>query len=203
MIHTIGAVKHDTVLGQGFGEILGGLGLSGTSRSGGGSSQIKLKGSHERHVALICEGCDNETTIVTEILVTVRETCDDTLYPDLVDFIQIRLPVVTELLDPLEGSHFVNFRIDQSSHDVQGMDINDDKSLNRDLSELLQGSNNELDSLFSLILKELVVRFKSLKTTFVHVLLYILGPEDLRGVQDDLTSLNLDPLSSGDLIIGI
>jgi len=121
----------------------------------------------------------------------------------LVDFIQIRLPVVTELLDPLEGSHFVNFRIDQSSHDVQGMDINDDKSLNRDLSELLQGSNNELDSLFSLILKELVVSFKSLKTTFDHVFLDILGPEDLRGVQDDLTSLNLDPLSSGDLIIGI
>jgi hypothetical protein len=137
MVHTIRAVEHYTVFSQGFSKILSGFSLSCSSRSSGGSTKIELQGSHQSHVALIGERSNNESTIVSKVLITVRETCYDTLNPSLVNLILIGLPIVTELHDPFESGGLVNLRLNQTSDNIKGVDIDDDKSINRDLSKLL------------------------------------------------------------------
>jgi hypothetical protein len=115
----------------------------------------------------------------------------------------IRLPVVTELHDPLESSNFINVVLNQTSNNIKSVDINDDKSIDRNFSQSLQRASNEGNSLFSLLLKELVVLLKSIKLTIVHSCLYVFSPVNLRSVKDDLSSLFFDPFCSGLLLVGV
>jgi len=112
MVHTIGAVEDNTVLGQGFGKILGGLCLSSSCRTSGSTTEVKLQSSHKSHIAFISERGDHKTAGVAEVLVTVREACDYALNPSLHGVILIKLPVVPELHDPFEGVYFRNLVFD-------------------------------------------------------------------------------------------
>jgi hypothetical protein len=106
MVHTVRAVKDNTILSQSLGEIFSGFGLTCSGRTSWSSTEIELQGSHESHIALICQWSDHEATSVSQVFVTVWEASNDTLNPGLIYFVFIRFPVVPELHDPFESVHF-------------------------------------------------------------------------------------------------
>ena len=64
-VHGVGAVEDDTLFGKGFGKILGGLGFTGTCRSGWSTSQIEFKSSHEGHITFISQGRNDQSESVS------------------------------------------------------------------------------------------------------------------------------------------
>jgi hypothetical protein len=73
VIHLIGAVEYVTSLSEGGGEILGGLGLTGTGGTSGGATHTQVEGLGGSHVNSIGKWGNHKTWTVTEVLVTVDE----------------------------------------------------------------------------------------------------------------------------------
>ena len=141
MVHTVGAVEHDTLFGQSLGEILGRLSLSSTGRTSWSTTEIKLQSTHESHVALIREGRNHKTRCVTEILVTVWEIGLNTLDTAVTAF-----PIVTKLRDPLELRDVADLLVNKTLDDISSVHINDDKSTKSNLLKLLKRLTHQTDS---------------------------------------------------------
>ena len=61
VIHGIRTVEHNTLFGESFGQIFGGLCLACSCWSGWSSSQVEFECTHQSHVAFVCEGSDDQT----------------------------------------------------------------------------------------------------------------------------------------------
>jgi hypothetical protein len=152
VVHTVGTVEHNALLGQSLCQILGGLSLTCSSWTSWGSSQVELESTHEGHVTLICEWGNDESESVSEILVTVGVVCLDAL--DSAVFV---LPVVSQLLDPVEGSYLSDLVVNETLNDLQGMHINCDQGTHRDGEKLSHFSSDDLDKTVKLIIKFLEI----------------------------------------------
>jgi hypothetical protein len=70
-IHLIGAVHNDNEESKTFSKILDCLGLSSTSWSLWSSTSLHVKGVSESHVSSVGKWCDNKSSIVTLILISI------------------------------------------------------------------------------------------------------------------------------------
>ena len=132
MSHVSGTVENDTLLCESLSQIFGGLSLTGSCWTSWSTSKVKLESSHKCHVTLISERRDNETASVAEVLVTVREYSGNTLAL-AVKVLWVRLfglPVVTELLDPLESVHINDLSVNKFFNDSSCVHIDNDESVN-------------------------------------------------------------------------
>jgi hypothetical protein len=102
MVHIVGAVEDDALFGQGLCKIFCRLSFSCTCRTSRSTTKIKLKCTHKSHIALISQRCNNKTTSVSEVLITIGENSGNTLTPALVLLLIIFVPVVTKLGYPFE-----------------------------------------------------------------------------------------------------
>ena len=178
------------MLGKTFSKILSRFGLSSTSRSSGSSTDIKLKGSHESHVALIGERGNHKTESVTEILVTIGVIGLNTLYSTV--FI---LPVVTELLHPLEGSRVRNFIVNKPLGYFLSVHINNDESTKSQALEFVKFLLHELYSLQKLGI-ELLGNFGNTSQTTFESVFNISGPVNLGSIKHTLARMLLNPFIS-------
>lgn len=85
------------LLGNSFGQIFDSLCLPCSSRSLWSSAQMEVECSEQRTIAAICQGGDDKTGGIAEILVAVCELWVDHTSDDI-----LILPVVTHLTQPLE-----------------------------------------------------------------------------------------------------
>jgi hypothetical protein len=65
VVEAVRAVEHDTLLGHGFRQVFGGLGLACAGGTFRRATQVKVKRTEERSVASVCEWSDHQATRVT------------------------------------------------------------------------------------------------------------------------------------------
>jgi hypothetical protein len=99
-IDLIRAIEHNAKNGNGFGQILGRLSLTGTSRAGGVSTELNVKGTSNGNPASVGQGGDNKTGSGTHVLTTVVQSGLNLL--DNATVIRVFFVVVSELFLPIE-----------------------------------------------------------------------------------------------------
>jgi hypothetical protein len=105
VVEAVRAVEDHALLGDGLGQVLGGLRLAGAGGALGRAAQVQLEGAHERAVAAVGERRDDEAARVAQVLVRVlqlrRDHAREAGGPR-------RIEVVAQLRQPLEvadGAH--------------------------------------------------------------------------------------------------
>ena len=63
VVQAITAVEDHALLGEGFGQVLGGFSLASASRTSWGAPQVEVHGRHEGDVASVCEWCDHQPAV--------------------------------------------------------------------------------------------------------------------------------------------
>mmetsp|Transcript_6230 Transcript_6230/g.12946 ORF Transcript_6230/g.12946 Transcript_6230/m.12946 type:complete len:386 (+) Transcript_6230:7525-8682(+) len=106
VLHLVGAVLHHNADAERVAQILGRLGLSSSSRTGGGTSEEHTERLGEGDVTLVGKGCNHETLLTAKVLVLVVEVDvgdgndASTVVANIIS--GIGPPVETGLLQPVE-----------------------------------------------------------------------------------------------------
>mmetsp|Transcript_21123 Transcript_21123/g.39634 ORF Transcript_21123/g.39634 Transcript_21123/m.39634 type:complete len:360 (-) Transcript_21123:1292-2371(-) len=99
VIKALSTVNDEARKGETLGEILDGLGLSGSGRAGRTTSELEGESLGEGHVATVGQGGDDQTAVQAHVLVSVPEGTR-ALLDDAV--VLVLVPVKSELGLPLE-----------------------------------------------------------------------------------------------------
>lgn len=99
VVHSFTAIGHDAQQTERLCQILGRLSFSSSGRSCRSTTQFHRQSLGEGEINTICQGCYNQTTVETHVLVTVSEFAGALPNQQLVE---VLLPIEAKLTFPFE-----------------------------------------------------------------------------------------------------
>jgi len=210
IVHLIGAVEDDDLKTKGSTEILGGLCLTSTGWTSGGTTHGEVQGLSKGDVASIGKWGNNESTAVTNVLVVVvgRPIADSWDADLLLVLGVLQLHVELELTLPLEETGVSDLVEDERLNDISLVDINGDNGNDFNTKIVNQWGSDSLNQVLDTHKdggKELLHGSLTTSLQVIEGSGGSLSPHDLGGEKSDLGAVVLEPLVSllGDLpIIG-
>ena len=201
IVHLIGAVEDDDLKTKSSTEILGGLCLTSTGWTSGGTTHGEVQGLGKGDVASIGKWGNNESTAVTNVLVVVvGRPIADSWYADLLLVLGVpQLHVELELTLPLEETGVSDLVDDERLDDISLVDINGDDSNDFDTEIGTKRSSDSLNQVLDTNKDGGEEFFHGSLTTSFEVIEgsgSSLSPHDLGGEKSDLGAVVLEPLVS-------
>jgi hypothetical protein len=185
------------MLGKSFGQILGGFSLSSSSGTSRSSTDVQVKSTHECHITFIGQRSNNQTHGVSKIFITVGVISLDTF-----DSAVLVFPVISKLLEPFEFLWVVNLLVYKPLHDFLSVHINDDKSIESQTLKFLGSEfSDHGNSVEEFSTDLIVILLDSQKTFFLHAIFDIISPVNLRSIENTLSSMSLNPISTLDFAV--